>query len=381
MKTEVKKKRIVVKIGSNILTKQFAGIDENSLKKIVTSISELYKAGHSLIIVSSGAIACGLEVLMYKSRPSDMSTLQAAASIGQGRLIESYSKMFANFGITVGQVLLTQADFVSRQSYLYAKRTLEKLIQMRVIPIINENDAIAVEEIKFGDNDTLAALVSAMLKADYLFLLSDVEGFYFDKTDPKTIIHVIEDITPEIEERARGTSSKYGSGGMQSKVKAARIATCSGTEVFILDGKDPSLIIEALKGKPIGTRFTAKKKICGKKHWIAFALLPKGRIYVDEGARKALVERKKSLLPAGIKRVEGTFDVGDAVLIVDEKGLEVAQGLTEYASEEIVKVAGKSTTDIAAAGLSGMPDEVVHRDKLVILEGVSQRRMKKHGTC
>lgn len=381
MVEEKSSRRIVIKIGSNIIARENFGLDQKGLSKITDVVAGLYKEGDYPVVVSSGAIACGLEILGYVKRPRELALLQACASVGQGKLIENYSREFQRYGIRVGQVLLTREDFISRRSYLCARRTLEKLLSIGVVPIINENDATAVEEIKFGDNDTLAALVAAMINADYLFLLSDVEGFFEDSSDPSTIFRVIDEITPEIELKAKGTVSKYGSGGMQTKVQAARIATCSGTEVIILDGKEPHLILEFLAGKEVGTRFVAGERISGRKHWIAFALPSKGKIVIDEGARRALVERKKSLLPAGIKTIEGNFEAGDAVLIIDEDGNDIAKGICEYASEEVVKILGKKSTELKAMGFEGLPEEVVHRDKMVILEGIPGKRGKNYDRC
>lgn len=375
------KRRIVIKIGSNIIAKENYGLDPQSLTRITDAVARLYKQGNYPVIVSSGAIACGLEILGYKRRPKELAFLQACASVGQGKLIESYSREFEKHGIQVGQVLLTREDFVSRRTYLCAQRTLEKLLSIGVIPIINENDATAVEEIKFGDNDTLAALVAAMIDADYLFLLSDVEGFFENPKDPSTIVRVVEEITPEIEARAKGAVSKYGSGGMQTKIQATRIATLSGTEVVILNGEKPNLILEFLEGKQIGTRFVARKRISGKKHWIAFALPSRGKLVVDEGARRALVENKKSLLPAGVKAVEGDFEAGEAVTIVDESGKEIAKGISEYSSQEVSKVLGKKTSELRNLGLGELPEEVVHRDKMVILETISRKRGKNYERC
>ncbi len=378
---EKKNRRIVIKIGSNIIARENFGLDLQNLSKITDVVANLHKEGDHVVIVSSGAIACGLELLGYVKRPRELALLQACASVGQGKLIENYSREFQRHSIQVGQVLLTREDFVSRRSYLCARRTLEKLLSIGVVPVINENDATAVEEIKFGDNDTLAALVAAMINTDYLFLLSDVEGFFRDPSDPSTLVSVIDEITPEIELKAKGTVSKYGSGGMQTKVQAARIATCSGAEVVILNGKKPYLILEFLAGKEVGTRFVARERIPGRKHWIAFALPPRGRIVIDEGASKALVERKKSLLPAGIKAIEGKFEAGDAVLITDERGNEIAKGISEYASNEAVKILGKKSAELKKMGFEGLPEEVVHRDKMVILEGISRKRGKEYGRC
>jgi len=359
--------RVVIKVGSNLLARAEAGLDESQIARISETLASLVARRVQPILVSSGAIACGLELLSIRERPRDLSLLQAAASVGQSKLMESYSRALEKYGLIPGQVLLTQADFVSRQAYLSARRTLEKMIELGVIPIINENDATAVEEIRFGDNDTLAALVSVLVRADVLFLLSDVDGFYSDLRDPSTLVPLVEEITPDIEKKAGRAGSQYGSGGMMAKVRAARIATMGGVETFILNGRAPHRVIDVLDGHHHGTRFVARPGIRSRKHWIAFALPPKGRIVIDAGARRALVEQKKSLLPAGVLAVEGCFDAGDAVSIVDESGTEIARGIAEYSHIEVAQARGKSTSELASAGLSGLPPEVVHRDHLVIL--------------
>lgn len=363
----MKTRKTVVKIGSNLLTKTGYGIDRENLRRIVEAVAELHQLGVKTVIVSSGAIACGLETLGIRKKPGDMATLQAAASVGQSKLVEMYAAEFDKRGIKVGQVLLTRADFLSRETYVSAQRTMEKMLSMGIVPIVNENDAVAVEEIKFGDNDTLAALVAVLVGATHLFLLSNVEGLMQNPDDPSSIIREVKEITPEIIALARPEKSFYGTGGMQAKINAARIACCAGVETFVVNGYKPELMLKAIKGEPVGTRFAPARRVSSRKHWIAFVMEPKGEIVIDDGAVKALLEGKKSLLPAGVKQVRGEFSAGDAVLIVDERGNEIAKGITAYDSGELEKIKGKTSSEIAKIFGNEFSEEVVHRDKMAIL--------------
>ncbi|MCX7831983.1 MAG: glutamate 5-kinase [Actinobacteria bacterium] len=361
------KKTIVIKIGSNILTRTGYGINASIITKIVKIIAELVEEGYKPIIVSSGAIASGLQLLGLKRRPRDLATLQAAASVGQSRLVESYGVRFRKFGINVGQVLLTRNDFLNRESYLNAKKTIERLLEIGVVPIINENDAVAVEEIKFGDNDTLAALVSAAISADYLFLLTNVDGLMLDPRSKETLIPDVKEINSKLFEIIKPEKSTYGSGGMLTKVRAAQIATCAGVKTAIINGFKPERIVDFLhKGSGRGTIFHPKKLVRGKKHWIAFVLEPKGSIVIDEGAKKAIIEKKKSLLPAGVIAVEGDFEAGDAVLVRTESGEEIAKGIAEFSSEEARLIARKSSSEVRKLLGEDVPDEIIHRDKMVV---------------
>jgi len=362
------RKTAVIKIGSNVLTKTGYGIDGRILSRLTAVVVEIARKNVNPVIVTSGAIATGLQLLGLKKRPGDLPTLQAAASVGQSKLVESYAVRFRRHGFNVGQVLLTRNDFLNREAYLNAKKTLEKLIALKVIPVINENDVVAVEEIKFGDNDTLAALVAAALGADHLFLLTSVDGFMRNPLDSSSLIHEVKEITPELYRYATREKSSYGSGGMIAKLRAAEIAVCAGVETIILNGYYPERIIDFYNHKEFkGTIFRAQRAVSGKKHWIAFVLQPRGRVIVDEGAVKAIVERKKSLLPAGVLGVEGDFEPGDAVEVVDEKGKVIAKGIAEFSSEELKLIKGKSTAEVRKIIGEDVPDEVIHRDKMVIM--------------
>lgn len=362
--------RIVIKIGSNILTYTKGGLNQKRINSIAKEVSEICNSGNDVIIVSSGAVAAGLKKLGFKERPKEIRLKQAVAAIGQSSLMWSYEKEFRKFGKKVAQILLTREDFSDRVRYLNAKNTISTLLSYGVIPVINENDTVATEEIKFGDNDQLAALVAALVEAERLIILSDVDGLY--PVDPKMnpgakIIPLVREVTPEIEEMAGGAGSAVGTGGMYSKVLAAKKATSFGIRVNIISGKRKGLITSLLKGKHKGTEFLPMpKKIPSKKGWIAYAVKPKGTIKIDDGAVKAILKLGKSLLPSGITDVEGRFDIGDAVYIVDREGKRIAKGIVNYPSEDIEKIKGKKTSEIGSILGYKYSDEVIHRDNLVI---------------
>ncbi len=358
---------VVIKIGSNILARKGYGLNARVLKKIVDIVSEVHSKGFKPLIVSSGAIACGMQLLGFKERPKDITGLQAAASVGQSHLVESYAVRFRKKGLNVGQVLLTRSDFLSRDTYTRARKTLERLLKLDVIPIINENDAVAIEEIKFGDNDTLAALVAAALSAEYLFLLSNVDGLLKDPRNPGTLIERLDGVDEETLALAKPEKSEYGSGGMQSKLRAAMIAGCAGVSTLIVNGFKPERIVEFLdSGKTRCTFIPAISKVSSKKHWIAFVLEPQGEITIDEGAAKALIEKNKSLLAAGITDVKGKFSAGDAVDIRTANNQLIAKGISEFSDEEIKKIKGLSTAEIRKIMGEDVPEEVVHRDRMII---------------
>lgn len=362
------RKTAVIKIGSNVLTKTGYGIDGRILSRLTAAVVELARKNISPVIVTSGAIATGLQLLGLKRRPGDLSTLQAAASVGQSKLVESYAIRFRRRGFNVGQVLLTRNDFLNRETYLNAKKTLERLIALKVIPIINENDAVAVEEIKFGDNDTLAALVAAALGASHLFLLTNVDGLLKNPQDSSSLIYEVEEITPELYHYTTREKSAYGSGGMIAKLRAAEIAVCAGVETIIVNGYHPERLLDFYSHKEFkGTIFRPRRAVSGKKHWIAFVLQPRGRVIVDEGAVRAIVDHNKSLLPAGVVEVEGDFEPGDAVEVVDRGGKVIAKGIVEFSSEELGQIKGKSTAEVQKIIGEDVPEEVIHRDKMVVM--------------
>jgi glutamate 5-kinase len=371
-KRDIKARRIVVKVGTYTLNDPSGRLDREHMRDLVRQIAAYHSKGHEVILVSSGAIAAGVELLQLSDRPQDIPSLQAASSVGQGLLLQLYNSFFSDYGILVGQVLLTQYDFAHRQQYLNARNTFSRLMDQGVIPLVNENDTVAVEEIRFGDNDRLAALVAVLTGADLLVMLSDIQGFY--TADPKRdsdacFISEVEKITPEMVKAAGEALEEHASGGMAAKLESARIATSSGVGVVVALGREPLVLDKILRGERIGTYFhPGKKKLRGHKHWIAFGTRPSGTIMVDEGARDALLHRGKSLLPAGVVECRGQFGPGDAVEVVDESGRTIARGLCGFSSAELDEVKGLRTDDVARRLGEEQTDEVIHRDYLVIVE-------------
>lgn len=361
--------RIVIKIGSNIVADE-RGLDERQITSISADISTVSDMGNEVVIVSSGAIAAGMKKLGIMGRPKDIKLKQASAAIGQSSLMWAYEKAFGSHGKKVAQVLLTREDISGRVRYMNARNTLLTLLSYGVIPVINENDTVATDEIMFGDNDQLASLVSTLLGADRLIILSDVDGLYSE--DPKknpsaTLIRSVKEISPEMLDMA-GKEGVLGTGGMYSKLIAAERAMRAGITVNIINGRKKGLLISALKGEMQGTEFSARKgRLTAKKGWIAFGVKPKGSIFIDEGARKALTMSGKSLLPSGIIKVEGGFKAGDAVYCVDVAGLRIAKGLTNYSAEDVEKIKNKKTSEIEKTLGYKYSDEVIHRDNMVIL--------------
>ncbi|WP_433724741.1 glutamate 5-kinase [Actinoplanes sp. CA-051413] len=362
-------RRIVVKVGSSSLTTAAGGIDEQRVDALVDAIGGLATQGREMVLVSSGAIAAGLAPLKLRRRPRDLATQQAAASVGQGLLIGRYAAGFARHGLTVGQILLTVDDVTRRAHYRNAYRTLRKLLDLGALPIVNENDTVATEEIRFGDNDRLAALVAALVQADLLVLLSDVDALYTgDPASPAARrITVVRD-EADLADVSVGTAGRsgVGTGGMVTKVEAARIATGFGIPVVLTAA---SLAAAALSGDEVGTLFYAvEHRPAARLFWLAHATSPRGRLHLDPGAVTAVVARRKSLLPAGITAVDGSFVSGDPVDLVDAgSGTSVARGLVNYDAVELPALLGRSTPELAAALGPGYEREVVHRDDLVLL--------------
>jgi glutamate 5-kinase len=360
-------RRIVVKVGSSSLTTASGGIDELRVDALVDVLGKLAVNGREVVLVSSGAIAAGLAPLKLRRRPRDLATQQAAASVGQGLLIGRYAAGFARHGRTVGQVLLTVDDVTRRVHYRNAYRTLRKLLDLGALPIVNENDTVATEEIRFGDNDRLAALVAALVQADLLVLLSDVDALYTGKPSLPTSRRVatVRDES-DLSEVSIGSAGKLGTGGMVTKVEAARIATGFGIPVLLTSAP---LAGPALDGDEIGTFFqAAASRPTARLFWLAHATAPRGRLHLDPGAVTAVVARRKSLLPAGITAVDGSFAAGDPVDLIDAgSGAPVARGLVNYDAVELPALLGRSTPELAAALGPGYEREVVHRDDLVLL--------------
>jgi len=364
-------KRVVVKVGTSLLTTADSNLNNLQIEKLVEQISYLRKRGYEIILVSSGAIGAGMGELGFKEKPRSIPLRQAMAAVGQCRLMEIYQQAFSKYKQTVAQVLLTREDFGARYRYLNARNTMFTLLRLGVIPVVNENDTVAVEEIKFGDNDTLSALVANLVEADLLIILTDTHGLY--DGDPRQnpsarLLSVVEEITPEIEAIAGEPGTQLGTGGMYTKIQAAKIVSRSGVPMIIAAGFEEELLIRIFKKEEIGTLFLPREdRLTSRKRWIAFNLSPQGVIQVDEGAKKAIVHHGKSLLPSGIRQVRGEFEVGESVSVVDSAEGEFARGLVNYSSEEIVKISGKKTYEIESILGYKYYDEVIHRDNLVIL--------------
>lgn len=362
--------RVVVKVGSSSLTLAGGGVDVDRVRELVDVIVARAQAGSQVVLVSSGAIATGFPRLGLERRPRDLATQQAAASVGQGLLLSQYSLAFAEHGITVGQVLLTADDMTRRSHYRNAQRTLEKLLEMGVVPIVNENDTVATDEIRLGDNDRLAALVAHLVHADALILLSDVDGLY-DGPPSKGAARLISEVADSGDLAGVSIggvgSAGVGLGGMATKVEAARIATAAGIPVVLANA---TAAAAALAGEGVGTVFTATgRRTPTRLLWLGHASTPQGRLVLDDGAVKAVTVRRLSLLPAGVTRVEGDFVAGDPVDLIDEKGHAVARGLVNFDSAELPGLIGRSTRDLARERGPAYEREVIHRDDLVILDG------------
>jgi glutamate 5-kinase len=348
--------RLVVKLGTGVLTDSRKQPDPAQLEQLVAQVAALQKTGKEIVLVTSGAVGAGMGALGYQKRPNELAELQACAAVGQSRLMAMYAELFARHNLPVAQVLLTHDDLEHHERHLNARNTLVTLLGRGVVPIINENDAVSFTEIKFGDNDTLSALVASLLPADLLVILTTVDGVIenFSKANPKTI-SVIEKIDSTIEKLAGGTDSDTAVGGMASKIQAAKIAVRSGIPLVIASGKKKNVLAKILAGENEGTLFVAHPtKLQGRKRWIAFFHHPQGALFVDDGAKLALREKGKSLLPPGIARCEGEFVAGDVVRICDLNGTEFARGIAKFSAAE---VRGRKLARV----------EVVHRDDLVIL--------------
>jgi len=370
-----KAKRIVIKVGTSTLTDDNHRLAPDKVKKLAREIVELRRRGKEVILVSSGAIGAGIGKLNLKQRPRDIKLLQATAAVGQSILMSTYDRYFSAYGQTIAQLLLTHADFLSRQRYLNLRNTLLTLLKSGVIPIVNENDTTAVDEIKVGDNDNLSALVASNLEADLLIILTDTDGLF--TRDPRRseraeLIPVVRDITPEIERIAdTGEKTKTSSvGGMKTKIQAAKLAMNAGIPVVIANGAEEDILLRIVEGEPVGTRFLPRKsdRMNDREHWIRFVSPPRGRIKVDEGAKAALVARGSSLLPSGIIGVEGVFMPGDTVSIIDSRDIEFARGITNYSSVEIEKIKGLHTGDIERVLGHKEYDEVVYRGNLYLIQ-------------
>jgi len=360
-------KRIVVKVGTSVLASGDGGLDRKWFDDFSRQVGGLIKERKKeIIIVSSGAIAAGMHLLGMKKRPRTLPEQQACAAIGQGLLINAYRDSFEKEGLCVAQILLTREDIRDRHRYLNAENTLRTLLDKSIVPIINENDTVAIEEIKFGDNDTLSALSANLVGAELLIILTDVEGFRLPQK--KEYLDIVKEIDFLIEKSAGLASSEYSTGGMKTKLEACKICMSSGIYCVIANGRRKNVLVDILNGERIGTLFVPKKaRLKARKRWVAYNARPRGRIIVDEGARSALVEKHSSLLACGVKSVEGDFSYGDVVSIVSIEGVEFARGLSNYSSTNLEKIKGKNTKEAEKILKENFYEEVVHRDNLVIL--------------
>jgi glutamate 5-kinase len=349
-------RRLVVKLGTGILTDSRKQPDLAQLEQLVAQVAARRQAGMEIVLVSSGAVGAGMGVLGFEKRPTSLDELQACAAVGQSRLMATYERLFAQGGLTAAQVLLTHDDLEHHDRHLNARNTLVTLLRRGVVPIINENDAVSVTELRFGDNDTLSALVACLLPADLLVMLTSVDGLIAQHGTPQArLIPTVERIDEAIEQAAGGTASATAVGGMATKIEAARIAVRAGIPVVIASGRKPGVLARVADGEEEGTVFVPRaNKLKGRKRWIAFFHHPKGTLFVDDGAKGALREKNKSLLPVGIKRCEGDFVGGDVVRICDQEGVEFARGIVAFRADAIRQ-------------RRLPPTELIHRDNLVIL--------------
>ncbi|OGP88958.1 MAG: glutamate 5-kinase [Deltaproteobacteria bacterium RBG_19FT_COMBO_43_11] len=362
-------KKILIKVGSAVLAGN-DGLDLKIINSLVREMSDLIHKGYSVVLVTSGAIVSGKHRLNITGKLKSIPEKQAAAAIGQGRLMRVYSKSFEKQGLYVAQMLLTLSDLSDRQRYLNIRNTLSTLMEWDVTPIINENDSVAVDEIKFGDNDNLAAMIANIIEADLFINLTNTDGLFdCDPAQSKKakLIELVYEITDQIEAASTADTSTGGTGGMKSKVLAAKKVTAMGIPCVIASGKKKNVLADIIAGKEIGTIFLPMvDRLKSKKYWIAFTLHPRGRLVIDDGAKKALLEKGKSLLPSGIVDVEGDFDLGDPVSCVDGEGTPLAKGLVNYNSTAIRKIKGLKTSQIIHVLGHKDYDEVIHRDNLAI---------------
>jgi glutamate 5-kinase len=365
-------RRIVVKVGSGVLSRGGVGLHRPTLQALAGCLARVQAQGVEPILVSSGAILAGMEALGLTERPRELPLKQAAAAVGQSHLMRAYEEAFQPCGGRVAQILLTQEDLRHRSRYLNARNTLFTLLGLRVLPIVNENDTVAVREIQFGDNDTLSALVAHLVQADLLVILTDTEGVFTADPHRDPSARLIPLVRPQdaiASFCAEDTGSAASIGGMTSKVRAAHRAAVAGIPTVVASGRSPESVEAILRGEEVGTLFIpSRSRMQSRKRWLAFASLPRGGIVVDAGARGALVVGGKSLLPSGVRGTQKTFRAGDVVSLVDQAGQEFGRGLANYSRDEVEKIKGLKSDEIAGVLGAKTYDEVVHRDNLVILE-------------
>lgn len=363
--------RLVIKVGSSLVTNSGAGLDHGAIANWAAQIARLKEMGREIVLVSSGAVAEGMQRLGWKKRPSAVHELQAAAAVGQMGLVQVYETCFRQHGLHTAQILLTHDDLSDRKRYLNARTTLRTLLELNVIPIINENDTVVTDEIRFGDNDTLGALVTNLIEADTLVILTDQSGLF--SADPRknptaTLIQEARAGDPQLEKMAGGAGSDIGRGGMLTKILAAKRAIRSGAHTIIASGREENVLVRLAQGEAIGTQLIAETMpIAARKQWLADHLQVRGKLKLDEGAAKALTLEGKSLLPIGVSELSGEFERGEVVTCLDKDGCEIARGLVNYAASEARKIMGRSSNEIES--ILGYVDEpeLIHRDNLVLL--------------
>lgn len=361
-------RRIVVKVGTSTLIHDNGKPNLRRINQLVETLVDLSNYGVECILVSSGAIGIGMSHLRLTHRGKTLSEKQALAAVGQGLLMHIYERKFSEFGATAAQILLTRDDLSDRRRFLNARNTIHELLKLDVVPVINENDTVSVDEIRFGDNDSLAALVAILIDADLTILLTDVDGLYTDNPSLNPAAEKIErvpEITAELEKIAGTAGSYVGTGGMKTKIEAARIATSAGIPLVIASGKTPKIVYDIVHGKSVGTYFDAQPVTPhSRKSWIIYGARALGAVVVDEGAVSAIVDRGKSLLPAGILAVQGTFDQGDMVDIVSSHGKIIAKGISNYAASDIERIKGLQTSQVDKVLDGHSYDVVIHRDNM-----------------
>lgn len=362
---------VVVKVGTNVLTHEDGTLDPQRLQALADQLQRLRAGGRRVALVSSGAIGAGMSRLGLSRRPTDLRQLQACAAVGQALLMRAYEDCLTHHGIPTAQILLTAGDFDSRGRYLNARNTILTLFEYGCLPIINENDTVSVAEIRFGDNDHLAALVTNLLQAPLLILLTVVDGLYSSdpRTDPTaSLVTTVPAIDASILEKAGSSRSPLGSGGMRSKVRAARLATVAGESVIIANGSMPGVLDALFRAEPVGTLFLPHDRTMPAwKRWLGYTARPRGRLVVDAGARQAVQHKGRSLLPIGVVQASGTFGKGDVVTLLDVDGVEFARGLSNYSSSDVERIRGLRSEQVREAIGDFAYDEVVHRDNLVVI--------------
>lgn len=364
-------RRLVIKVGTSTLTHKTGKLNLGRMERLVRELVDQVNAGRQVVLVTSGAVGAGMGRLGLKENPRTLPEKQAAAAVGQGLLMHMYEKFFSDYGLLVAQVLLTRADLADRSRYLNSRHTLAALLRLGVVPIVNENDTVAVEEIRVGDNDTLSALVAGLVDADILFLLTDTGGLFTANpvtSEDATLLPCVTEITPEIEALAGGAGSTWSTGGMATKIQAARLATSFGIPVVIASGLKDGQINAILNGEKVGTIFLPREhRTHTRKRWLAYAPAVQGQIRVDAGAARAICKNGKSLLPGGVTAVEGDFEQGAIVSIIDPAGKEIARGMANYPAAAISRIKGRRTVEIGEILGYKDYDEIVHRDNLIVL--------------